>query len=924
MNNRGRHTTMLAVLLAAFILLSGNLTLAFGAGRINGRVTDADTGEPLPGVNIIVKGTYLGAATDLEGNFIIAGVKSGSYDLQASFVGYKVSVHTDIRLRGDETKDVNFTLEPTVLAIGQEVVFVGQKPLIDVDETATARVMSAEDIEDLVAEGVNDILEKQVGVTSDNNEIHIRGGRADENLYIIDNLSVKDPISGTGLGIYLSADAIQELEVITGGFNAEYGEAMSGLVNVETKEGGERYSGSFSVKSDNLAGYPKGHQNTGNMEFSLGGPEPLLSKISGFGGGKLIPGELSFFINGYGYATDTYLPHPKIEITPYKEAYDPFSLREENNWSILGKLSYKPTGVHKLTYSYGRSLRINQGYFDALVEDKEYFPLEYRYILDEYNTVTREGLQHTVNFTHTLSNKTFYELTLGNFYNRVHSGVGRLHYSEYIQPVDVEPVFYEYLPNGEVLVSYGDGYWDAGSGSTYHDHYNNTYQLKGKLTSQVHPKHQVKAGIEYEQTKFQSFNIHDPWVASTEFGGDYDMYHALSENGAFYIQDKVEFKGMIANVGLRFDWWRPGQYVEDAIEDENIITLTDEARQLFKDETTELFGRRIKSHVSPRLGISHPVTDSDMLFFSYGHFSQRPRYAYVYAKLRSYSPSTYQLFGNPNLNPQTTVAYEMGVKHRFTGDQVIELVAFYKDLFDYATSFSVNSENPRLGNISYYQYFNIDYARVRGVELRFRARQGKYINGTAEFAYQIATGKSSSANAEIQAASDTRIAEKTLGEEYLSWDKPISASLTLFLRVPRGDNPRWLGLKWPSRWGGSIRFELESGKRYTPSKLVNNDQDIKEDGERYSNISDFWNTVDLKLWKEWGLIGDRGSFRVFFEVENMFDFKRPNTINALTGEPFKYGDPHPLNWENPQGFVLIDPSRWKAPRQVFIGAGIRF
>lgn len=255
-------------------------------------------------------------------------------------------------------------------------------------------------------------------------------------------------------------------------------------------------------------------------------------------------------------------------------------------------------------------------------------------------------------------------------------------------------------------------------------------------------------------------NIHDPWIASTAFGGDYDMYHALSESGAMFMQDKIEFKGMIANLGLRFDWWRPGQYVEDAIEDERIITLTPEARQTFRDETTEILGRRIKMHLSPRIGISHPVTDTDVLFFSYGHFSQRPKFAYVFSKLRSYSPSTYQLFGNPNLNPQTTVAYEMGVKHRFSGNQVVELVAFYKDLFDYATSFKVSSVNPRLGNISYYQYFNIDYARVRGIELRFRARQGTYLTGTAEFAYQIATGKSSSSNAEILAAANTRISEK--------------------------------------------------------------------------------------------------------------------------------------------------------------------
>ena len=186
-------------------------------------------------------------------------------------------------------------------------------------------------------------------------------------MYIIDNLSVKDPISGKGLGIYLSADAIKQLEVITGGFNAEYGEAMSGLVNVETREGGDTYSGSMSYKSDNIAGWPAGNQNTGSGEFSFGGPEPLTGHLLPHLGVRL-PGKMSFFINGYGYASDTYLPHSPEKLTPYRISYDPLALREENNWSILAKLTYKPSDIYKLSYSYGRSVRINQGFFQKILK----------------------------------------------------------------------------------------------------------------------------------------------------------------------------------------------------------------------------------------------------------------------------------------------------------------------------------------------------------------------------------------------------------------------------------------------------------------------------------------------------------------------------------------------------------------------------
>lgn len=916
-NGRGWFLALLAV---AFLILSP--AGAFAISKIHGVVTDAQTGEPIAGVNVILKGTYKGASSDLDGIYLIPAVNPGSYDMQASFVGYKVALKTNIVVPEDESVVVNLELEPTVLALGQEVVVIGEKPLIDVDETATSRTVSSDEIGELAVESVDDVIAQQVGVVREGNDVHIRGGRADENLYIIDNVSVKDPISGQGLGIYLSAEAVKEVEVITGGFNAEYGEAMSGLVNVETKDGGETYSGSMAVKTDNIASYPSGHQNTGNVEFSFGGPDPLTNNLFSNVGLK-VPGQTSFFLNGYGYASDTHLPNASGRLEPYNDSMDPFALREENNFSILGKYTWKPTPVLKFSYSYGRSLQINQGYFDSIVEDKTYFPLDFMNILDKYNTVTREGIQQSFTVSQTLSSKTYYEVTVGNFYNHVHSASNGKHYTEYVEPQDIEPIIYEPAPNGELTVRYGDGLWDDGNGGLYHDHFNDTWQVRSKITSQIHEKHQIRAGIDYEQTILQLLSIHDPWVASTELGGDFDMYHAMSEAGAFFVQDKVEFKGMIANVGIRLDWWRPGQYVEDAIEDPNIITLTDEARQIFRDETHEIFDRSIKAHLSPRLGISHPVTDSDVLFFSYGHFSQRPKYAYVFAKLRSYSPSTYQLFGNPNLNPQTTVAYEMGVKHRFTGNQVLELVAFYKDLFDYSTSFQVNSTNPRLGDISYYQYFNLDYARVRGIEMRFRARQGKYVTGNADFSYSIATGKSSSAQAAIQAAANTRITEKTLGEEYLAWDRPINASLTLWLRIPKGDHPRLFGFRLPDLWGGSVRWDLQSGKRYTPAKLTNNGQDIQDDGDRYSELSDWWNTVDLKVWKEVPL-AQKSSVRFFVEGLNVFNFKRPNSINPLTGEPYQYGDPAPRSWENAQGFITIDPSRWKSPRQVFFGVSFRF
>ena len=132
-------------------------------------------------------------------------------------------------------------------------------------------------------------------------------------------------------------------------------------------------------------------------------------------------------------------------------------------------------------------------------------------------------------------------------------------------------------------------------------------------------------------------DIDEPWTGSTGFGANYDAYKANTMFGALYFQDRITFEGMTVNLGMRYDYWIPGKYVEDAIYDLNTVIITDAAREKFHNETFNLLGYRAKGRFSPRFGISHPVTDNDVLYFYYGHFSQLPTFQYVYAKLQSTS-----------------------------------------------------------------------------------------------------------------------------------------------------------------------------------------------------------------------------------------------------------------------------------------------
>ena len=182
--------------LRMLIALMPFLLFAQSKGTISGTVVDTKNNEGLIGVNIIVKGTYYGAASDLNGRFFITGVSAGTYDIEASIIGYKILLQTGIKVEPGKTTVLDYQMEETVLTLGEEVVVIGSKPLFDVNETASVVRLTSEDIANKVVSSVEDILSEQIGVTTHDNEIHIRGGRIDESMFIVDGQSEKDPLSG--------------------------------------------------------------------------------------------------------------------------------------------------------------------------------------------------------------------------------------------------------------------------------------------------------------------------------------------------------------------------------------------------------------------------------------------------------------------------------------------------------------------------------------------------------------------------------------------------------------------------------------------------------------------------------------------------------------------------------------------------------
>ncbi len=896
-------------ILLLFVL---NAIRAEKAGSIIGVVTDSSNAL-LPGVNIMIKGTYYGTSTDSEGVYRFNDIPEGSYDMQVSMIGYKVILKTGVLIKPKEIVSIDFKMQETVLSFGEDIIVMGKKPLFDVDETSSISRVSKEDIQTKVVSSVEDILSEQIGVTTQDNEIHIRGGRIDESMFIVDGFSVKDPLSGYSGNLFVNADAIEELEIITGGYNAEYGQAMSGVVNIKLKDGREGYSGSLKYSSDRL--FPN-QFNSDKFEFNIGGP--FLKHFS-------------FFLNGYGKMYDGNLPvadklYPHRYWNPIllsDSSADDLMLklsgRENNDWHMLYKLTWELTSQKKISMSYDASMNINQGYFMPRAFSSTYFPYRYINILDNYNTITRDTRLFNMNWTHTLSSQSFYEITIGKFTTMEHSAVQGLNWNDYKQRLDLEPINYnidDTNMDGNIEITYGDEFYDTGFAPEWYDISSDNMRLDFDWTIHTNSGHKIKAGVEHTLTKIQVLDIDEPWSGSSGFGANYDKYSANTFFGALYVQDRIVFEGMTLNLGLRSDYWAPGKYVEHAIDDTANIIITDQARDLFQKETFDFpwfnDSYKMKARISPRFGISHPITDNDVLYFYYGHFSQLPTFQYVYAKLNSKAQSTYQIFGNPNLNPKTTVQYELGVKHRFSEDQVLELKAYWKDMFDYETSQTIRPSNPKYAHLNFNMYFNADYARARGIEAILKSRL--FLNWYVDlnFNYSIVTGKSSSPddNLLVQAG---QLSEKPLGENFMSWDRPLH-----FFTNISYSNPK-------NYWGVSARIEYESGRRYTRSIqdtiIYIGDREFfdgpREDDRPYAYFSKIANrNIDIKIFKTFQL--SRVKLKTYIEVTNLMNNVIPRRINPYTGLGYGPGEIYGYrlaNSPNPN----LDPSRNRRPRAMEIG-----
>jgi outer membrane receptor protein involved in Fe transport len=942
------------LLVLALLVLLPLLSLAQSTGRIIAVVSDAKTGEGLPGANVTVKGTYYGGTSDIEGNIRIEKVNPGVYTVEVSLLGYKLVQFTNVKVEQGQSTTLRAKLQETVLALDQDIVIVGEKPLFDIQETASRRNVNQADIQASAVENVQSVVAMQPGVVMADNEIHIRGGRTHENAYLLDGISVQDPLAGSGFGLQLSPSAINEVEVITGGYNAEYGQATSGIVNITTREGTDRYNGSISYKTDHFGinDDSRANWNTDIADLNVSGPEPLTSYLLP-ALGLQIPGTVSFFGTAYANLSDGYTrwvqqigqdrkPAGWVIEAPghlYSSIFhgSSWAPRRSNNYSLLSKLTWKPNATMKLSYAFNQSVVIDQNTQTVqatleYVEPNPGYQYLFQYIPDSAETFTQVNMQHSLSWTHTLSKQTFYEVKFSKYTAHVRGDANGKPFSAYREPQDIVtyPIVYYNLGSDTVGVIPGDGFYDLGSPTSWRDHFVSEYTLKLDLTNFFTERNKFKTGFEGRYQIFQMVDIYRPWVKPLGF--DNDIYRAEALQGALYAQDNITLGGMLLNFGLRLEIWAPGKYVDDvAKNDSDTLIVSHGLREAYLHDSFELFGRRFKSRLSPRLGISHPVSDNQTLFFSYGHFSKLPRPQFVYSKLNRGSVRSSLPVGNPDLNPETTVAYELGLRNQISGSDVLTVTAFYKDIFDYITEKSVLRE----GTTQYYTtYLNSDYGRVRGIEVEYKTRFGKWFRGVASGSYSIATGKSSTPSENVARLQQGE--PENIRENYLIWDRPVQVSLNLNFTVPKGDPLFGVGAGILDDWNAFVRFFYQSGKRYTPQGYTGIEvatgrpQYVSNTDNANGSIGQYWFYIDLNIEKNI----DLGFARIVagLEIQNLLNNQNSQIVNPITGRAYEFGDPTPTSYNDPlyphlSGDISpypYNPARYLNPRTIRASLALRF
>jgi outer membrane receptor protein involved in Fe transport len=996
-------------------------------GKITGRVFDQGTGVALPGVNVIITGTSMGAASNLNGEYFILNVPVGTYTMTASMMGYTPLAVQNVQVSADLTVIIDFPLEETQLDIVKEVVVVAERPIVERDVTSSSTRLSGSDIERMPVTTFTDVVANQAGAVETGGAfsggLHIRGGRDNEVVYVVDGVVANDPVY-MQRGVNIETNAIAEMSVISGGFNAEYGEAMSGIVNIITKEGTPNYGGTIEYTTDFPFDGSRYDYGTNKVEFSFGGPVPALKSMMFFVSSAvddrkdrdpgIVPKPHNDLYRQSGTAKLSWKPANTLKMTlggnwANTEWHSYSHSRSKGNWlkdsplSTDGNLQVNLATTHtinqstfwNLNLSYFntyRTLKAQDGksyldwraiggglpwvdwarsqgrYVDVTNADGEveqvwepwynvatqewsqrwdpdlgeYVQLDPQWVWEHFYTeIANEGEGYA--FRDSLTGElewTFPVWEQEAMNNRWYdTGEWQIQGDEVVYvPFDLDAYLFEVanspehksdLYNGDIHNFYGHD-WDyytlteyPGLGRLnppillpfyhfrydfvpwYHDRETTFYTADFSITSQINKTNQLKAGGyfrrgELDLTDMQFLN-RNPYS---------DSYHKEPVYAAAYAQDKFEFEDLTINAGMRFDYFDPRA---DHFIDLDSLDLGTEPVDA-------------KYEFSPRLGISFAVTDKSVMYASYGHFFQPVELGELFQSLNVNVTTGRPLIGNPDLPPQKTVAYQIGLKYAFTPDVAGEITAYFKDVTDLLATRQLNTlvqDNPTTIDM----FIIEDFAVIKGIDVTLSKRASEFLSGTITYSYLNAQGTGSSPREGyyIYSSSTTPIPKR---EYPLEFDVTHSLKTNVNLYMPPDFGPQLWFFKPLSDLNANVQFNFNSGPPYTPEDSRGNPS--PDVGSRRMPSTQ---TTDLRVDKIFN-IGDLISYGFFLDVRNLFDRENVVDVYNNTGLADDNGNrPDPAGWLTTESYQAAlenwqsrfkNPSYYSNPRIIRLGATLMF
>ncbi len=913
--------------------------LCFGAttGKISGLIKDSQTGEALPGANISIVGTFLGASTDLDGYFTIINVPPGLYNLKITYIGYTEKVIQGVRVHIDLTTNLNIELESELL-MTDVITVVAKHEKVRRDVSASVTNIEMKQAESLPILDMAAIIGLQAGIERN---LSIRGGGLEQTGFLLDGFSFKDNRTNMPLTTSLPLNAVQEIAVQTGGFNAEYGNVRSGIINTVIKDGNrEKYSGAITVNYSPPApknfgispfdrnsfwlrpyfddavcweGTDKGgwdeytqrqyikfvgwneisrrtyenddpsddlsptaaqrifawqHRRDGhitkpdyNIDIGFGGPVPLIGKKLGglrfyaayrnYNTQYLVP------LSRKGYSNHNFLLKLSSDITPSMKLSVTGVYGE-----IFGTASNTESGTALFTDIWNVAAGVSDGYFKETRLYSDAF----------FSASTKYFSLISFKLTHTLSPSTYYEASLKYSTNKYFTQP--LYWRDTSRVHEVFPGYYlDEAPFGYIDNSVNGmaGFHMGGHIGEARDYSRTgTFAAKLNMTSQWGRHHLFKGGIELSST---DLNL-DYGGHNSQFPGNvsWNKLHKSPLLGAFYLQDKIEFNGFIANIGLRADYYQPNTDWPD---------VKPYDREFYSDKYTKSDEANIKMKsikpqitFSPRLGIAHPIGENAKLYFNYGHFRQLPSAEGIYEMRRTGFNQLISI-GDPSLSLEKTVAYELGYEQAIGDLFLVHLAGYYKDISaqrSYVHYVDISEK------VNYWKEENNNYQDIRGFEISLHRDNGLWISGFANYTYMVYTSGYFGVEEHFENPADQR--------DYLAknpyQEKPLPqpyARINLNLFTPADFGPKWIGFNWLADWKTSFIYYWRSGDWDTWNP---NDRP----GLQYNiQWKDFHN-MDMRISKVFSF--NRFNLTLLVDIANLFNFKEFSSYGFYDGQDRYY------------------------------------